>query len=105
VTNVGLRGADAGSSRTAVAAAAATESKPRSATKVMTARQRDRMTFLRVTGAVEGMSNREIAQSLFVTVKTIEMHLGHAYRKLEIRSRAELAPLLAGQPATVEPVT
>jgi DNA-binding CsgD family transcriptional regulator len=49
--------------------------------------------------AADGASNPEIAQALFVTVKTIEMHLGNAYRKLDIGSRRELAPLLrAAQP-------
>ena len=46
--------------------------------------------------AAGGASNPEIAQALFVTVKTVEMHLGHAYRKLGIGSRRELAPLLDG---------
>jgi DNA-binding NarL/FixJ family response regulator len=36
------------------------------------------------------MSNKEIAQTLFVTIKTVEVHLSHAYRKLEISSRAQL---------------
>jgi DNA-binding CsgD family transcriptional regulator len=40
--------------------------------------------------AADGMSNKEIAQTLFVTIKTVEVHLSHAYRKLQIRSRAEL---------------
>jgi DNA-binding CsgD family transcriptional regulator len=40
--------------------------------------------------AAEGMSNKEIAQALFVTIKTVEVHLSHAYRKLEISSRAQL---------------
>jgi DNA-binding CsgD family transcriptional regulator len=40
--------------------------------------------------AAEGMSNKEIAQTLFVTIKTVEVHLSHAYRKLEINSRAQL---------------
>ncbi len=40
--------------------------------------------------AAAGLSNPAIAQALFVTVKTVEMHLGHAYRKLDIRSRTEL---------------
>jgi DNA-binding CsgD family transcriptional regulator len=44
--------------------------------------------------AAEGLSNPEIAQSLFVTIKTVEMHLGHAYRKLDVGSRAELAGVL-----------
>ena len=43
--------------------------------------------------AADGASNAEIAQGLFVTVKTVEMHLGNAYRKLGISSRRQLAPL------------
>ena len=45
--------------------------------------------------AADGLTNREIAQALFVTVKTVETHLGHAYQKLGIASRREL-------PATLE---
>jgi DNA-binding CsgD family transcriptional regulator len=44
--------------------------------------------------AASGASNAEIAQSLFVTVKTVEMHLTHAYRKLEISGRSELGRAL-----------
>jgi DNA-binding CsgD family transcriptional regulator len=40
--------------------------------------------------AAEGMTNKEIAQTLFVTIKTVEVHLSSAYRKLEISSRAQL---------------
>jgi DNA-binding CsgD family transcriptional regulator len=40
--------------------------------------------------AADGMSNKEIAQTLFVTIKTVEFHLSHAYRKLDIGSRAQL---------------
>ncbi len=40
--------------------------------------------------AADGMSNKEIAQTLFVTIKTVEVHLSHAYRKLEISSRAQI---------------
>ena len=54
----------------------------------------------RVAGmAASGMSNREIAQALFVTVKAIEYHLANAYRKLDIDSRRQLRPLLAGEAA------
>jgi DNA-binding CsgD family transcriptional regulator len=44
--------------------------------------------------AAEGLANREIAQTLFVTVRTVEEHLSHAYAKLGIRSRAQLASRL-----------
>ncbi len=44
--------------------------------------------------AAQGMSNREIAEALFVTVKTVEWHLKHAYRKLGVGSRRELGPAL-----------
>jgi DNA-binding CsgD family transcriptional regulator len=44
--------------------------------------------------AARGMSNPEIAQALFVTVKTVEMHLGHAYRKLGVHSRRDLAGIV-----------
>jgi DNA-binding CsgD family transcriptional regulator len=40
--------------------------------------------------AAAGRTNRQIAQILFVTEKTVETHLAHAYRKLGIRSRQEL---------------
>jgi DNA-binding CsgD family transcriptional regulator len=43
--------------------------------------------------ASDGATNPEIAQALFVTVKTVEMHLGNAYRKLGINSRRQLAAL------------
>ena len=38
-----------------------------------------------------GATNREAAAALFLSVKTIEFHLGHVYTKLGIRSRSELA--------------
>ena len=40
--------------------------------------------------AADGMTNRDIAQALFVTQKTVEMHLGSVYRKLGVRSRRAL---------------
>lgn len=45
--------------------------------------------------AAQGMSNRDIASALFVTVKTVEWHLKHAYEKLGVRSRDELRTRLA----------
>ena len=44
--------------------------------------------------AADGMTNREIAQALFLTEKTVENHLGSSYRKLDIRSRPQLARAL-----------
>jgi DNA-binding CsgD family transcriptional regulator len=47
---------------------------------------------VRVAVAVaDGLSNRETAARLFVSVKTIEFHLGNVYRKLGVRNRTELA--------------
>lgn len=48
--------------------------------------------------AADGLTNTEIAQALFITGKTVEAHLSHAYRKLGIASRSELGVLLADQP-------
>jgi DNA-binding CsgD family transcriptional regulator len=39
----------------------------------------------------EGMTNKDIAASLFLSPKTIEFHLGRIYRKLDIHSRTQLA--------------
>jgi ATP/maltotriose-dependent transcriptional regulator MalT len=46
------------------------------------------------TLAAEGLSNREIAETLVVTVKTVEWHLKHTYRKLGVGSRQDLGELL-----------
>jgi DNA-binding CsgD family transcriptional regulator len=45
--------------------------------------------------AAEGLTNREIAQALFITTKTAKGHLGHVYRKLDITRRGQLADALA----------
>ena len=41
--------------------------------------------------AATGQTNRAIAEALFVTTKTVELHLRNAYRKLGVSSRLELA--------------
>lgn len=43
---------------------------------------------------VQGMNNQAIAQRLVLSVRTVEAHLAHAYAKLGIRSRSELAGAL-----------
>jgi DNA-binding NarL/FixJ family response regulator len=48
--------------------------------------------------AAQGHTNRDIAQELFVTPKTVERHLGNVYRKLGLRSRRELGAQLESQP-------
>jgi DNA-binding CsgD family transcriptional regulator len=47
--------------------------------------------------AADGLTNREIAQTLFLSVKTVESHLRGAYRKLDVRSREELPQALEGE--------
>lgn len=64
-------------------------------TELLTASER-RIAELAATGA----SNAEIAQSLFVTVKTVEFHLTHSYRKLGITKRTELDRALRGEGST-----
>ena len=44
--------------------------------------------------AIEGMTNREIAQASFVSLRTVETHLTHTYQKLGITARTELEAML-----------
>jgi DNA-binding CsgD family transcriptional regulator len=53
--------------------------------------------------AARGLSNREIAGALFVTVKTVEWHLSGVFRKLDISRRVELAARLKMTAAPEEP--
>ena len=49
-----------------------------------------------------GQTNREVAATLFLSVRTVDSHLGRIYRKLGVRSRTELSPAptaAGGQPA------
>jgi DNA-binding CsgD family transcriptional regulator len=47
--------------------------------------------------AASGLRNRDVAAQAFMSVKTVEANLGRVYRKLGVRSRAELAVLMAGR--------
>jgi DNA-binding CsgD family transcriptional regulator len=47
---------------------------------------------------VGGATNREAAAALFVSVRTVETHVASVYRKLGVRTRAELARKLSGRP-------
>jgi DNA-binding NarL/FixJ family response regulator len=57
--------------------------------------------------AARGLTNRQIAQALFVTMRTVSAHLGHAYAKLDIGDRAQLAAVLSadrlGAPGQPDP--
>jgi DNA-binding CsgD family transcriptional regulator len=46
--------------------------------------------------AADGLTNREIAQALFITTTTAKTHLRHVYRKLDITRRDQLEHALAG---------
>jgi DNA-binding CsgD family transcriptional regulator len=47
--------------------------------------------------AAQGDTNKQIAQALFVTLRTVEMHLSNSYRKLDIETREQL-PAALGDP-------
>ena len=49
----------------------------------------------------QGHTNREVARALFVSEKAVEAHLTRVYRKLGVRSRAELAAKLAAEPGNL----
>jgi DNA-binding CsgD family transcriptional regulator len=53
--------------------------------------------------AASGLTNRQLAEALFVTVKTVETHLAHIYQKLGTRSRAELTRLIGESSPGYEP--
>jgi len=66
----------------------------RSAATVLTAQER--AVALAVAG---GANNREVAEALFLSPRTVEYHLGNVYRKLEVHGRGALARALDPLPA------
>ena len=54
----------------------------------------------------KGLSNKEVANQLFVTEKTVKFHLTNIYRKFQVKSRAQLIvwclPFLGVEPAKIE---
>ena len=52
-----------------------------------------------VNAIVEGMSTREAARELSLSVKTIESHVQNIYRKVDVRSRSQLTALALREPA------
>jgi DNA-binding CsgD family transcriptional regulator len=48
--------------------------------------------------AAQGLTNRQIAQALFITMRTVSAHLGHVYAKLDIADRTQLVSLLSADP-------
>lgn len=50
---------------------------------------------------VAGRTNREVAAGLFTSVATVEAHLTRIYRKVNVRSRTELAHAVAGGSVTL----
>ena len=57
------------------------------------------------TLAAQGHSNREIAEQLYVTRRTVETHLTHAFQKLDIAGRGELAAHFASREHPLTMVT
>jgi DNA-binding CsgD family transcriptional regulator len=55
--------------------------------------------------AASGLTNREVAIAAFISPKTVEANLARVYRKLDIRSRAELGARMADGVGTAEPKT
>ena len=49
--------------------------------------------------AATGLTNRQIAQELFVTAATVDTHLRHVFQKLDVKARGELAAALSRSPA------
>jgi DNA-binding NarL/FixJ family response regulator len=55
--------------------------------------------------AAQGLTNREVAQTTFMSAKTVEAHLASVYRKLGIRSRAQLGAHVGSLSHHERPIT
>ena len=51
------------------------------------------------------MSNREIAGTLFMSLRTVETHLTKIYREFGVKSSAQLVATLASKPADSAPLS
>ena len=91
-------GADAWAARTdqLVPAGAATAAGSDGARMLKQLNQEERDVAVRV---IKGLRNREIAQELFVSVRTVELRLTHIYRSLGVHFRAQLVAVLTGASA------
>ena len=47
----------------------------------------------------EGLTNKAVAAQLFLSPRTVETHLAHVFRKLDVRTRTELAHVLGERAA------
>jgi DNA-binding CsgD family transcriptional regulator len=47
--------------------------------------------------AARGLTNRDVAATLFLSPKTVEYHLRHVYQKLDLRSRADLLQAMSAE--------
>ena len=84
--------------RAELRAAGGVERRPRGSDDELTAQE------ARIAACVaRGSTNREVAEELFLSPKTVEFHLGRVFRKLGIRSRTELAVLVAEGEAGLAP--
>jgi len=88
-------GADAWAARTdqVPVVPASTDRRTESAPMLDQLTEDEREVAIRV---VQGLRNREIAQELFVSVRTVELRLTHIYRSLGVHSRAQLVAVLTG---------